>query len=171
MHNAIKDRKAQPMSFDAQKEIMELQDTSGLPNYLKVRSDIDRLETEMKKHEQLDLPPRHYFANGLYAREIFIPKGTLLTGKIHKREHLNIISQGDISVMTEDGVKRIVAPFTMVSRPGMKRVGYAHEDTVWTTIHATDETDLGKIEAAMIATTYEDVGVIESETILKLKEE
>ena len=103
-----------------------------------IREKIARLETAMMQFEQVDIPPIHYFAKGLYAREIFIPAGTLLTGKIHKREHLNIISQGDISVMTEEGVKRISAPFAMVSKPGIKRVGYAHEDTVWTTIHATE---------------------------------
>ena len=116
-----------------------------------IRERILYLEGEMRKCPQVEIPPKHYFAKGLYAREITIPKGTLLTGKIHKTEHLNIISKGDISVLTEDGPKRVQAPFTMVSRPGTKRVGYAHEETVWTTIHGTDETDLAKIEAHFIA--------------------
>ena len=120
-----------------------------------VRERIAYLEGEMRKCPQVEIPPKHYFAKGLYAREITIPKGTLLTGKIHKTEHLNIISKGDISVLTEDGPKRVQAPFTMVSRPGTKRVGYAHEETVWTTIHATTETDLEKLEADLIATDYE----------------
>ncbi len=111
------------------------------------------LENEMKKLEQIEITPVHYFANGLYAREIFIPKGVLLTGKIHKTEHLNILSKGDITVWTEDGMKRLQAPFTMVSRPGTKRVGLAHEDTVWTTIHATNETDLEKLELELIEET------------------
>ena len=34
-------------------------------------------------------------------------------------------------------MREVSAPFTMVSRPGTKRVGLAIEDTVWTTIHAT----------------------------------
>lgn len=113
------------------------------------------LENEMRKHPQVEIQPVHYFAKGLYAREIYIPKGTLLIGKIHKSEHLNIISKGDISVVTEFGTKRIVAPFTMVSQPGTKRVGYANEDTVWTTIHATEETDMEKIERELIAENYE----------------
>lgn len=121
-----------------------------------VRGKIERLEGMMKQFEGVPIEPRHYFANGLYAREIFIPKGTLLTGKIHKHEHLNIISQGEISVLTEAGPQRIKAPFTIVSLPGTKRVGYAHEDTVWTTIHATTETDIEKIEAELIAESYDE---------------
>lgn len=121
-----------------------------------VRVKIERLEHMMRQFGGVTIEPKHHFAKGLYAREIFIPKGTLLTGKIHKHEHLNIVSKGDISVLTEAGPQRIKAPFTIVSMPGTKRVGYAHEDTVWTTIHATEETDLEKIEAELIAESYED---------------
>jgi hypothetical protein len=121
-----------------------------------VRGRIEKLESMMMSAGgQVELSPAHYFAKGLYAREIRIPKGTLLTGKIHKHEHLNIISQGEISVLTEHGPQRIKAPCTIVSQPGTKRVGYAHEDTVWTTIHATDETDVEKIDDELVVETFE----------------
>lgn len=134
----------------------------------KIRSQIDELETEMFKLPQVEMPPVHTFAQGIYAREITIPKGTLLTGKIHKTEHINIVSKGDISVLTEDGIKRIKAPFIMVARPGTKRVGFAHEDTVWTTIHATNETDLEKLETELIAKTHDEVELLKD--VEKLKE-
>ena len=35
--------------------------------------------------------------------------------------------------------------------PGTKRIAYAHEDTVWATVHGTHERDLDKIEAHFIA--------------------
>ena len=104
---------------------------------------------------RISIEPMHYFAKGLYARAIHIPKGTLLTGKIHKQEHLNIVAQGVISVLTEDGPQTVRAPFTMVSKPGTKRVGYAHEDTVWITVHATDETDVNRIENDLVVESYE----------------
>jgi len=121
-----------------------------------LREKLDALELEMKKCPQVEIPPRHYFAQGLYAREITIPAGTLLTGKIHRTQHLNIISQGDISVLTEQGPKRVQAPCTLVSPPGTKRVGYAHSDTVWTTIHAnpTEETDVEVLESLLITPVY-----------------
>lgn len=101
-------------------------------------------------------PVKHYFSHGVYAREIFIPKGTVLIGKIHKYTQLNIMSKGELSVLTEEGIKRVKAPFTIVSPPGTKRIAYAHEDTIWTTVHGTDEIDLEKIEAHFIAQSEQD---------------
>lgn len=120
-----------------------------------MREKIDRLESYMLEQPQLPIEPVHHFAHGIYAREITIPAGALVTGKIHKTEHLNIVSKGRIAVWTEDGMKEVSAPFTMVSRPGTKRVGYALEETVWTTIHATTETDLASLEAELIAPTHD----------------
>jgi len=137
-----------------------------------MRGKIVALEREMLKCQQVQIEPVHYFAKGLYAREITIPKGTLLTGKIHLQEHLNIISKGDISVLTDDGIRRLVAPVTIISKPGIKRVGYAHEETVWTTIHACDVTDVDKIEEALVVDTFEQfrkaLGIEEGEPCLSL---
>jgi uncharacterized protein (UPF0548 family) len=77
---------------------------------------------------------------------------------------MTVISQGEVSVLSIDGVMRVKAPFTFVASPGVKRVVYAHEDTVWTTIHGTDETDLEKIEEEFIAKSYDEVVEIESST-------
>jgi hypothetical protein len=134
-----------------------------------VREKLAYLEQEMKKCPQVEIKVMHHFSKGVYAREIFIPKGTLLTGKIHKTEHMNIISQGDISVLTENGPKRVKAPHTMVSPPGTKRAGYAHEDTVWTTIHANvdDVKDLDQLEAVLIVPDFEslDSNVIDAQEV------
>jgi hypothetical protein len=88
----------------------------------------------------------HYFAPGIYARELHIPAGMTLTGKIHKYPQLNILSKGKISVLTEDGIKEVEAPFTVVSPAGTKRIAYAHTNCVWTTILHTNETDTEVIE-------------------------
>jgi hypothetical protein len=116
-----------------------------IPN-VPTHEQIIRLEREIDKLPQVELPVRHYFTPGLYAREMTIPAGTVLTGKIHKTTHLNIVSAGDITVWTEDGMKRIQAPFTFISYPGTKRVGMTHSETVWTTLHVTEETDLEVLE-------------------------
>lgn len=122
---------------------------------VELREKIDRLEAvmfQMKEHH-IHIEPVHYFSDGFYAREITIPKGCTLTGKIHKFEHINVISKGAISVMTDEGIKLITAPCTIVSKPGTKRVGFAHEETVWTTFHRTEETDVEKIEDALVVCT------------------
>lgn len=117
-----------------------------------LRGKIHQLEQAMFQMpaRQITIEPKHHFAKGMYAREILIPKDTTLTGKTHKTQHINVISQGEISVLTDEGMKRIKAPYTFIAPPGTKRVGYAHEDTVWTTFHATDETDLDKLELELI---------------------
>jgi len=121
-----------------------------------MRSKVNALEEYMKvglAGELLELPVCHHFAEGTYGRELFIPKGTLLTGKIHKYSQLNVLLCGDLSVLTEDGIKRVQPPFVIVSPPGTKRIAYAHEDTRWLTVHGTVERDLEKIEAHFIAQT------------------
>jgi len=102
-------------------------------------------------------PLKHHFVKGMYARELFIPQGTLYVGKIHKFSHFRIISQGKVSIFTEEGETLMQAPCTMITPAGTKRVGYAHEDTVITTIHRTDETDLDKIEEEIIAKDYSEL--------------
>lgn len=123
-----------------------------------LRARIEQLEAAMfaASDAQVQIEPRHYFADGLYGREITIPEGTVLTGKIHKFEHLNFLMKGDISVLTEDGIKRIQAPAVIVSRPGTKRVGYAHTETVWCTVHATEEKDPDQAEAKLVCCTHEE---------------
>lgn len=102
-------------------------------------------------------PVRHIFAPGAYAREMTIPAGTIIIGKIHKHAHLNFITKGRAKVATEFGTIEIEAPHTFVSEPGTKRVVHALEDVVWTTVHVTDETDLAKIEDYVIAKDYEEL--------------
>src|SRR5689334_10459122 len=99
---------------------------------LENRARIADLQDYLSALPQAEIITTHRFARGLYAREIFIPKGVILVGKIHAYENLNIISKGDITILTEHGVRRVTAPETVIAPPFTKRVGYAHEDTVWT---------------------------------------
>jgi hypothetical protein len=114
------------------------------------------IEAWMKEQPQLNLKVVNYFSHGVYARELHIPAGTLLTGEIHKFENFNILSKGDISVLTDDGMKRVEAPFSIVSPPGTKRIAFAHTDCIWTTIHGTFETDIDKIKHYFIAADEQD---------------
>lgn len=101
-------------------------------------------------------PLVHHFAPGLYAREIFIPAGILIIGKIHRHAHVNTISKGKCVVATEFGLQELEAPKSFISKPGVKRAVLALEDTIWTTYHPTEETDLDKIEEYVIAPTFDD---------------
>ncbi len=127
------------------------------------RDMVIRAENEMRERGvPVDIPVTHRFANkgtkrGVYAREIAIPAGTMLTGHIHKYEQINFLLKGAISVLMEDGrVKLIEAPATVVSPAGTKRIAYTHTDVVWTTVHATENEDLKLIEAECIAHTEQE---------------
>jgi hypothetical protein len=80
-------------------------------------------------------PLSHSFAKGVYIREIRIPKGYFVVGSLHKDAYFNCILSGDMSVITEDGLKRVKGPCWNIAPAGTKRFGYSHEDTVWVTAH------------------------------------
>lgn len=110
-----------------------------------------------------DCPVEHYFAPGLYARQMLIKAGVRIVGKIHKHAHINVISKGKIWVFTEFGADLYDAsqyPITFVSEAGTKRAVCAETDTVWTTFHVTEETDLEKIEDCVIAKDYEELNAL-----------
>lgn len=99
----------------------------------------------------------HDFCPGVYARSIFMPAGTVLTSKIHKTQHFFVVSKGVCTVVNSHGVKELItAPHLGVTFPGTKRALHIHEDTVWTTFHATELTDVAEIEKAILADSFAD---------------
>lgn len=114
------------------------------------REQVDRLQEAVAAVPQIELQTQHDFCPGFYARSILIPAGTVLVGKVHATEHIFMVTQGDISITTDEGVMRVQAPFQAICKAGMKRAGFAHTDTVCVNIHITTETDLAKLEAALI---------------------
>ena len=106
------------------------------------REKLNQLETAMLQEDQVNIPVEHRFSGGIYAREITIPKGTLLTGRIHKFDHFDIMLSGDVTVSTDNGeVKRLTGLNIMEGKAGKKRAGFAHEDTHWITFHCAEERD------------------------------
>jgi hypothetical protein len=97
------------------------------------------------------MPPRecpvtHRFTPGLYIREIFMPKNTILTSLLHLTTHPFFIMQGEFSVWHRGiEVQRIKAPYTGITEAGTRRLLLIHEDTIWTTCHVTDLTDPDEI--------------------------
>lgn len=123
-----------------------------------MRGKILELEAAMLKLPQVDIPLRHHFAPGLYLREMEMPAGVCITGKIHKTEHYCILSRGKVTVQTEDGQETLEAPAVIHSMPGVKRALYAHNDVTWVNVHHNpeNERDLAKIEAHFVADSYEE---------------
>lgn len=141
---------------------------------LPAREDLQCLEAVLRDFEQLDCPLTHTFAPGSYARGIQLPAGALVVGKIHKHAHLNIVSKGLVTVVTEFGRMQIDArehPVTFTSEPGTKRALYCHAETWWTTIHLTDKTDLAEIERDIIAQDFVELDQFMARELTKLIEQ
>lgn len=134
-------------SADTKAKILCLQDAMG------------EMESALDK-----FPVTHHFAPGVYAREMFLPADHAIIGKIHKHAHLNIISKGRVIVTTENGKDELTGPCTFTSYAGTKRAVYVLEDTIWTTIHVTEKTDLAEIEEEIIAKSYDDLPKLEGDS-------
>jgi len=114
--------------------------------------------------ENQNCPVTHRFADNCYLREIFMPKGTLIIGKIHATQHFNVILKGDVTVLTATGVERLSAPYTFISEAGTQKVVAVHSDCIWQTLHVTDSKDLDEIESQVIVEDHDDLsfdGLIE----------
>lgn len=142
---------------------------------LEVRSKIIELEERMRKHPRAVIgdsdqnPLKHSFADGCYVREIFNPAHELIVTKIHKISHPYFLLQGDMSILTETGAKRIKAPHYGITPAGTKRVIWTHTNCIFVTVHVTKERDLEKIEAEVIAKDWDEMG--KEEEIINLLEE
>jgi hypothetical protein len=100
---------------------------------------IDELEVVLLEYPPVSCPLNHEFVPGMYIREIFMPKGTMITSVIHNIEHPYFIRTGLVSVWSEnDGEQMLYTSNRGITKPGTRRVLYIHEDTVWVTVHRTD---------------------------------
>jgi hypothetical protein len=120
---------------------------------------IQALEQELSRLPQLtpeQRPVRHIFAPGVYLREIFLPAGVCVTGKIHLYDHA-VMVLGDVSIYSQDGgLVRVTGCETFVSSAGVKRAVVTHSDTWFTTVHPnpTNERDLDKLAAMFTVDDY-----------------
>ena len=121
------------------------------------RERIFDLQAALAEMPQVECPVRHFFANGLYAREMFIPAGTCAVGKIHRHDQMTMIL-GDVTIATpgQEPV-RIESCEPFVSPAGIKRAAYAYVDSFITTFHANPDNlrDTDELEAVLIAPSFE----------------
>lgn len=120
---------------------------------------ISALAEVIRKLPTIAPPVKHYFSDGVYAREIFMPETTIIVGKVHKTRHLNIVSSGICSVVTpirEFTVDASKFPVTFESYAGEQKVVYMHTEVVWTTIHLTNSKNVSDIEKEVIAESFDE---------------
>lgn len=123
---------------------------------VEIRAGVADLAEALKPYPQEELPVQHEFLDGIYMRTVMMRAGLVVVGKIHKQEHVAIISKGRASVVTENGVVEMAAPFMFKSPPGVQRALIIHEDMIWTTVHRSEHRDLDKLEEQLIAKDFND---------------
>ena len=117
---------------------------------LKVNNSISELHKVMEGTFEIDLGVVHNFSDGLYAKQMFIPKGYTVGQHEHKFSHLSILAKGKVIVKTDDFEKEYTAPSCLEIKQGINHAIEALEDSVWFCIHATDETNIDKIDKVLI---------------------
>lgn len=112
---------------------------------------VRELENAVRDMPQLDVETLHFFADGMYARSAARAAGSLIIGKVHRKEHFYIITKGSVAVTGGNGpAVTHHAGDVIVSKPGTKRAVLALEDSICMTVHRTDKTDLDDIEAELV---------------------
>jgi quercetin dioxygenase-like cupin family protein len=114
------------------------------------------LQDCFKAMDQVEIPLIHNFAPGVYMRRILMPAETFLIGKTHKTEHLNIVFSGLAAMMINGNVRIIRGGDVFISKPGSKKVFHVLNEMVFGTIHATNETDIDKLEELCVLTDEEE---------------
>lgn len=134
----------------------------------KTEIDLVKLEEYLKTlPDQIECPVQHHFSHGIYTRTLAIPAGALIVGKRHRFETCNILLEGEISIYmgVDKEVLTLKAPCIFNSKPGEKKLGYAHTDVLFANIHPTTETDVEKIEKIFIIPEEEYIKLIETEEV------
>ena len=94
----------------------------------------------------------HHFVGGLYAKETHIPAGEVVCQHIHPFDHLSALMSGTADVECEGVVTRHHAPELMTIEAGKTHSVRAITDVIWLCLHATDETDPERVDAAILKT-------------------
>ena len=111
---------------------------------------IERLQGEMMQMPQAELQTEHYFSGGMYCRKLTRSAGTLIVGKVHKKDHFFLCAKGEIIAWSEGGMRHLYPGDVICSKPGTKRVTLAVTDAIGITFHKTNKTNLDKIEKELI---------------------
>ena len=115
-----------------------------------------------------DYPVSNVLIDGVLARTVRIPRGHLVVGEIHKYASINFLIKGEVKVHYNGEVKHLKAPTMIASSPETRKVVFALEDVVWTSVHKTDKTNIEEIEEDLII--KEDISDIE-EYLSKINKE
>ena len=100
-------------------------------------------------------PLKHTIKDGLYTRELFMPKGMIVVSFIHKQNHPSFFMKGKMSIITDkEEVKDLEAPMVIQTEIGTQRIAYTHTDCVWVCVLKTDAKTVEEAEKELFTLNY-----------------
>lgn len=102
---------------------------------------IERLEEYLFTLPQIEIPTFHFFADGVYLREIHAPAGAIIIGHRHQNECFNIMRAGRVLTITNGEVSEFVPPFMGKSGAITRKASFVIEDMIWTTVHPNPDNE------------------------------
>lgn len=101
-------------------------------------------------------PLKHSFADGIYVREMFMQKDSLVIGKVHKNDHIWFLLIGDLEIATDNGVESYIGPCYVKASAGTKRVLRAVTDTIFINVYPnpTNTTNIEELEDNLTCIYY-----------------
>jgi quercetin dioxygenase-like cupin family protein len=93
---------------------------------------------------------KHFFSDGVYAKQMHLPKGHGAITHQHKYSHLSILAKGTVIVTCDGEQTTYTAPTCIEIKAGVNHGIYAIEDSDWFCVHATEETDVEKVDEVLI---------------------
>ena len=105
-----------------------------------------------------EFPLKHTFADGIYIRQMEMRKDSVVVGAIHNHLHVWFLLTGHITVTTESSTEDYISPCYVVSTPGVKRVIYANEESIFVNVHKnpTNTKNLDELEAEIVSINYKE---------------
>ena len=158
--------KEYPIDIHPSKKI----DMSTLAETLKNADNIDGLEPiDINSPEHL----KHYFANGAYVREMALPANTAVVGRIHKHETINILLEGEITVVDESGARTdFKAPHVFIAPAGNQKAALTKTPVRWLNSWACDTTDPDEAIDLLTCETMEEYNLfLDAEDVKSLTDE
>lgn len=111
---------------------------------------LDRVEAQMHEIGVTEFETTGFFCGGIYVRTVFVPAGSYLTSMIHKVEHPYVLSEGQLTMFTQDGEQVVKSPHINITLAGTRRFARADTDVLFTTFHRTDKTMEADVELEVV---------------------
>lgn len=112
---------------------------------------IREVECVLKNFPQLSVPVEHDFGHNIYARKVTMASGSVITSKLHMRDHFAVVLRGLVDVWEPGGEKkRLRGGDFFKTKAGTKRILHVLEETEWVTFHGTEQTTPEAVEAEII---------------------